>query len=276
MGRGKNGPMTYDVARLVLDERHTQLVRRSVGPVLLQFRAYAILPPGDRMVDHDEFYMMWMDLDRRSVPVPAVIRGVLASTTARAMTARVFGAGADPVPERIGWWRAAELIGSPQGFLARATTRLAGLVDEDMGAFLRWDSPDPQELVDTAPAEEPVDAVGRWIFDRFTITDPRHWAPSSRELEATPDPGVRRRLLDLREVAAADEPTTVADAHARARTLLAGGDTEEAASVLSALSIIRPFDADLLVDLAEAVPDPDSAARLRRRAASYAVLDELA
>ncbi|SDB97238.1 hypothetical protein GA0111570_11279 [Raineyella antarctica] len=264
--------MTYDVARLALDERHTQLVKKSVGPVLLQFRAYATLPPGDRMVDHDEFYMMWMDLDRRGVPVPAVIRGALALATATAMTARVFGGGADPVPERIGWWQAAELLGSPREFLVRATARLAWLVDEDMGAFLRWDAPDPHELVDTEPAPDPVDPLGRWIFDRFTLSDPASWAPSSRALEDDPPSGVSRRLLALRVGGSGPEPTTVADEHVRARAMLAAGEREEAASVLTALSIVRPFDAALLLDLAEVVSDPERAAQLRRRAASLHVL----
>lgn len=264
--------MTYDVARLALDERHTQLVKKSVGPVLLQFRAYAMLPPGDRMVDHDEFYMMWMDLDRRGVPVPEVIRGVLAEATARAMTARVFGGGADPVPTRIGWWRAAELIGSPEDFLGKATARLAWLVDEDMGAFLRWDAPDPHELARTQPATDPGDPVGRWIFDRFTVTDPTLWAPTSRGLEARPPEDVSRRLLSLRVVEPAPEPTTVRDEHVRARALLDTGDREEAASLLSALSIVQPFDAGIVRDLADAVSDPEAAAHLRRRAASYDVV----
>lgn len=264
--------MTYDVARLVLDERQVQLVKKSVGPVLLQFRAYATLPPGDRMVDHDEFYMMWMDLDRRGVPVPAVIRGELALATATAMTARVFGGGADPVPSRIGWWQAAELLGSAEAFLVRAAARLAWLVDEDMGAFLRWDAPDPRQLADSEPAREPLDPLGRWIFDRFTVTDPRGWAPSSRELEEDPPPDVSRRLLRLRDVEASPEPTTVADEHRRARELAATGMLTEAASVLAALTIVRPFDAQLLRDLADTVADQDRAARLRRRAASYAAL----
>ena len=264
--------MTYDVARLALDERHTQLVRKSVGQVLLQFRAYATLPPADRMVDHDEFYMMWMDLDRRGVPVPAVIRGALASATASAMTARVFGGGADPVPERIGWWQAAALIGSPLDFLAKATARLAWLVDEDMGAFLRWDAPDPQELADTEQAPDPVDPLGRWIFDRFTLTDPARWAPTSRALEAEPPGNVSQRLLRQRLVEPAAEPTTVRVEHAAARALIAAGRNEEAASVLCVLSIVRPFDAGIVADLAEAVTDPERAGQLRRRAASYAVL----
>lgn len=266
------GTMTYDVARLVLDERRVQLVKKSVGPVLLQFRAYATLPPGDRMVDHDEFYMMWMDLDRRGVPVPAVIRGALARATATAMTARVFGGGADPVPSRIGWWQAAELLGSPRAFLDRATTRLARLVDEDMGAFLRWDAPDPQRLVDTEPATDPVDPVGRWIFDRFTLTDPSRWVASSRDLEGDPPEDVSRRLLARRVVEAEAEPTTARQEHERARALLAAGERVEATSVLSALSILDPFDADVLRDLADATGDREEAARLRRRADSYAVL----
>lgn len=264
--------MSYDVTRLALDERHTQLVKKSVGPVLLQFRAYATLPPADRMVDHDEFYIMWMDLDRRGVPVPSVIRGALAQATARAMTARVFGGGADPVPERIGWWKAAELVGSPEDFMARATARLAWLVDEDMGAFLRWDAPDPQDLAALEPAPDPVDPVGRWIFDRFTVTDPSRWSPSSRDLEADPPEDVSCRLLGRRVVEPEPEPTTVRDEHARARDLLAAGDREEAASLLAALSIVEPFDAGILLDLAEAVADPTHAAQLRRRASSFHVL----
>lgn len=261
--------MTYDVARLALDERHIQLVKKSVGPVLLQFRAYATLPPADRMVDHDEFYIMWMDLDRRGVPVSAVIRGALAAATARAMTARVFGGGADPVPERIGWWQAAERIGSPQEFLAKATARLAWLVDEDMGAFLRWDAPDPGELAASAPAPDVVDPLGRWIFDRFTITDPSLWAASSRQLETDPPEDVSRRLLARRVVEPGPEPTTVRDEYEHARVLLAAGERAEAASLLSTLSIVRPFDAEILTALAEAVADPERAAQLRRRSASY-------
>ena len=265
--------MTYDVARLALDERHTQLVRKSVGTVLLQFRAYATLPPADRLADHDEFYMMWMDLDRRGVPVPAVIRGALASATARAMTARFYGGGAGQVGSRIGWSRAAELIGSPQDFLAKATARLARLVDEDMGAFLRWDAPDPQELADTEPAPDPIDPLGRWIFDRFTLTNPARWASTSRTLEAEPPRGVGQRLLRQRLVEPAADPATVREEHAATRALIAAGRTEEAASVLSVLSIVRPFDADIVADLAEAVTDPQRAGQLRRRAAGYAALE---
>ncbi len=266
---GQNVAMTYDVVRLAVDERHTQLVKKSVGPVLLQFRAYAMMPPEERPVGHDQFYMMWMDLDRRSVPVPAVIRAALAPATAHAMTARVFGHGVDPVAGRTGWWRAAELIGSQDGFEARVAARLAWLVDEDMGAFLRWDAPDPEQLAAWPPVVAPVDAVGRWVFDRFTLTDPQAWAPTSRKLEATPDPEVRRRLLDLRTDSGAAQPPTLAAELTRARSLTAAGEWTEAASLLAALITAAPFDPDLLRALADAVSDPGHAALLRRRAASY-------
>ncbi|QGF23319.1 hypothetical protein [Raineyella fluvialis] len=261
--------MTYDVVRLTVDERHTQLVKKSVGPVLLQFRAYAMMPPEERPVGHDQFYMMWMDLDRRSVPVPAVIRAALAPATAHAMTARVFGHGADQVPGRLGWWRAADLIGSQKAFEARVTARLAWLVDEDMGAFLRWDAPDPEELARLEPAVDPIDAVGRWVFDRFTLTDQASWAPTSRDLEAAPDPSIRRRLIDLRTDPGAAEPPTLLEELSRARHLIAAGQRVEAASLLSALITVRPFDPEILTELAHAVDDPEHAALLTRRAASY-------
>lgn len=266
--------MTYDVVRLAVDEQHTQLVKKSVGPVLLQLRAYAMMPPEERPVGHDQFYMMWMDLDRRSVPVPAVIRAALAPATAHAMTARVFGDGVDPVAGRLGWWRAADLIGSQQGFEARVAARLAWLVDEDMGAFLRWDQPDPEQLAALPPAVAPIDAVGRWVFDRFTLTDPDTWARTSRELEATPDPAVRRRLLALRTDLGGAAPPTLAAEAARARALVAAGRRTEAASLLAALVTVAPFDPELLTALAEAVTDPDHAALLRRRAASYRVVGD--
>lgn len=268
-GTGIMVDMTYDVVRLAVDERHTQLVKKSVGPVLLAFRAYAMMPPEERPVGHDQFYMMWMDLDRRSVPVTAVIRAALAPATARAMTARVFGHGVDPVAGRMGWWHAADLIGSPEGFEARVAARLAWLVDEDMGAFLRWDAPDPAELAALPPAVAPIDEVGRWVFDRFTLTDPASWAPTSRALEAAPDPEIRRRLLDLRTDLTGPEPATLGEELVRARALAAAGERVEAASLLSALITVRPFDPDILDNLAAAVADPDLTALLTRRAASY-------
>ncbi|WOP19604.1 hypothetical protein [Raineyella sp. LH-20] len=267
--------MTYDVVRLAVDERHTQLVKKSVGPVLLQFRAYAMMPPEERPDWHDQFYMTWMDLDRRGVPVIEVIRAALAPATARAMTARVFGHGADPVPGRLDWWRAADLIGSPQGFEARVAARLAWLADEDMGAFLRWDAPEPAELAALPPAVAPIDAVGRWVFDRFTLTDPASWAPTSRALEAEPDLRTRRRLMDLRTDLEGPEPTTLGDELAHARALVAAGDRTTAASLLSALVTVRPFDPELLDELAGAVTDPEHAALLTRRAASYRAVDAL-
>ncbi len=228
--------MTADAARALLDERHVPLVRRSPSTVLLQFRYYVLRPPDERSAEHDEFYILWMDLDRRRIPVPAVIRAVLAPATARAMTARVFGSGADPVPARIGWWEGAELIGSAIGFRARATRRLVDLVDEDMGAFLDWRAPEPSELAALVPAREPTDPEGQRVWDRYVPAD----------------------------------PGTIVAEHARARDLLADGQTTEATDLLEALTVLRPFDPDPVADLAEAVAghDTDRAVLLRRRAAS--------
>ena len=228
--------MTPDAARTLLGERHAPLVRRSTSTVLLQFRAYVLRPPDERAPQHDEFYVLWMDLDRRGIPVPAVIRAILAPATARAMTARVFGAGADPVPERIGWWEGAELIGSAIGFRARATRRLVDLVDEDMGAFLGWLAPEPTRLAALTPAAEPTDPDGQRVWDRHLPAD----------------------------------PGSIVAEHARARELLADGQAAEATDLLEALTVLRPFDPDLVDDLAAAVArrDTDRAVLLRRRAAS--------
>lgn len=255
--------------RTVLDDQSVPLVKRSATTVLLQLRSYVLRPPNERSESHDEFYILWMDLDRRGFPVPAVLRGALAPATAHAITARVIGDGADPVSQRIGWWQAAETIGTADAFRGRATRYLADLVDNDMGAFLSWTAPDPQSFVDLEPAEAVTDATGQWLWERFTMP-PAEWSETTRALEADPPEGISERLLAQSGPGEPDD-STIAESRARVRELMAAGEYDAAMSEMSGLVIVRPFDARLLDDLASATDAHDVvlADKLRRRAASY-------
>lgn len=260
---------SFSASQVVLDERGTPLVKRSATTVLLQFCSYAMRPPTERPEQHDEFYNLWMDLDRRGFPVPQVIRGALAPATAYAITARVIGDGADPVRVRIGWWQAAETIGTASAFRARATRYLADLVSTDMGAFLSWKAPDPQVFADLAPLEGIADPVGSWLWERFT-KPPHAWSADTKAMEDNPPSSVPQRLLDL-PTPTEDDRDTIARTRAEVREMLARQEYEEATSAMSALAIVKPFSPELVEDLAACLDGHDVVMgdMLRRRADSY-------
>ena len=69
-----------------------------------------------------------------------------------------------------------------QGFSLRMQEWFSGLLGHDLEAALRADLPSADMLRST-PGRPRAQTIGRWLWERFTITDPAMWEPSSLLLE---------------------------------------------------------------------------------------------
>lgn len=154
-----------------------------------------------------------------------------------------------------------------QGFFLRMQEWFSGLISHDLGAALRADLPSP-DIFRSTPGRPRKQTIGLWIWERFTVTDPAMWEPSSLLLEwqwthgASTDACSQRTMNERRiaaesiglsamkafELADTEEPEEGLFRPAKyvqlAANHLAVGEWEEAARIFAGLVELSPGDGE--------------------------------
>lgn len=265
------GSSPFDATKTMLAELHCSPATANTSTLLLRLRGLAATRPDDR--DGDEaFFGIWSELNKRGIPVDAVLRAVVAPAIAEQIMLLI-----DPVDGR---WRGIRNayydqagVQSPAAeFELQVAEWFARLASTDLHSFLKWQS--PQIAILRALRPSPPDSEALWLWDRFTGTllDNWHtsslvleWAWSHERFDTSCDPRVLAvRRVDVNEVAGAalerlaelaqirvDRPPDLAAAQftEQAAQYLRAGETDAAVDVFTALAYANPADGEALNNL---------------------------
>lgn len=269
--------MPFDATQMLLCEQGLPAAQRSTTTLLLQLRAHVVTPPWERDPEDEAFWELCRELARRSLNAVGILKSSVADAVADSVLRQVTQPrGEGEHPDLTEWRRVhADHLGChdsdsepcrDEGFLDRTRGWFVRLCEEDIEAYLSWQSP-LVPLFRDMPITTP-DPVGLWIWTRFTEPDLMSWPLDcllrERALHAGDTAGVdqralRERTYDELEVtrAAMDRmqgltrmqlaPTDLSAQHFVGQALihLQNGAPQDAADIFAALSIVRPGDGDV-------------------------------
>lgn len=274
-----SGTLPFDATQLLLCEEQLPVTRRSTTTLLLQLRAHVATPPWGRAEDDAEVFMeLGVELAARDLEVIGILKGSVAAAVAESILRQVDQPDNELDPPLLLAWRQVRAdhldgrldvesqAGRDEGFIDRTRSWLVRLCEEDPGAYLGWQTP-PVALFRDMPLTPP-DPVGSWIWTRFTEPDLGQWPFDCllRERAAilTGDfHGIDARVFrafryeesevtraamawvqGLPQIQMAPTDLSARQFVRRALVHLQRGETQVAADIFAALSVVRPGDVE--------------------------------